>query len=222
MHERHALTLPLCRVPIIWPVQFYDDCEGLFAYEDSGDGADYDADYSATQAFVGNHSLHLQTKATAPAINDAVAAAKRLWLTPLNLLNLQFAFCSLTAAAAQIIVSLYWYDGTTVRTASIRFGGNPLTVEYLSSALGWTEITDATWKVGDPYWNYCSLLLDLAAGTWLPGVLNNVITFTDSPVLPSGASAVAPFLNLVFSVTTLAAARAGARFDQILLKPLNL
>jgi len=221
MHERQALVLPLSRVPIMWPVMFYDDCEGTFSWLDAGDGADYDTEYAADHMLVGEHCLLLRTKATAPTIADAVSVSKLLWLPVLKTLNLQFAFAGTTAGTKQLVASLYWYDGTNVITATLRFNFAGPTVEYLNAAAGFTAITGATFKAGTDYWNYVSMLVDIAGPAWLPGQVNNVIIQTDTPALPSGADATTPYLLLYFSVTALANARAGIWIDQILLTALN-
>ena len=221
MHERHQLTLPMSHVPILWPAEFYDDCEGLFDYVAAGDGADYDAAYDNTVALVGNNSIILRTKLTAPALGDAVSITKRLWLTPLKALNLQFAFSPTTGGAKNLAVSLYWYDGTNVSTGSIRFNCVPGNVEYLNSVGGWTPMPGVMWKVGTWFWNYCSMLLDINAATWLPGQVNQHIIQSDTPALPVAVDATTAYLMLVFAVTAGAAARAGFWIDQILLKALN-
>lgn len=221
MHERHSLTLPMSRVPILWPAQFYDDCEGTFSWTPAGAGADFDAEYTLDHTLVGLHSLLLRTKLTAPTLGDDVSILKNLWLTPLSVLNLQFAFNPTTGGTKQLVASLYWYDGTNVITATLRFGGPPAIVEYLNSLGGFTQIPGVTWKMASDYWNYCSMLLDIDALAWLPGVVNNQIIQTDTPALPSGVDPTTPYLMLYFSVTAGANARAGFWLDQILLKALN-
>lgn len=221
MLERRQLTLPLSRVPIIWPAQFYDDCEGLFDWVAAGDGADYDCEYADDACLVGNHSLLLRTKATAPALADAVSATRRLWITPLKAMNLQFAFAPTTGATKNLAVSLYWYDGTNVTTCSLRFNCVPPSVEFFNAASGWTAIADTAWFAGSGYWNYCSMLVDINALTWLPGQFNQHIIQTETPALPAGLDGTNPHLLLIFAVTAGAAARAGFWIDQILLTPQN-
>lgn len=221
MHDRNRLVLPTSRVPIIWPVEFYEDCQGTFFWNKSGDGADYDAELSTDTALVGTHSMLLRTKLTAPAIGDGVAANKHLWLTPLKVLSLEFAFAATTGGIKQMTASLLWYNGVDKIAAVLRFGVTGAVVEYLNSVGGFTQIPGATWKPGTYFWNRCRMLVDLDALTWLPGVVNNVIIQTDTPPLPTDTDPTTPYLELDFGVIAGAAARAGFWFDQIILKSLN-
>lgn len=221
MHDRNRLVLPTSRVPIIWPVEFYEDCEGTFFWVAAGDGADFDAELSTDTALVGTHSLLLRTKLTSPTLGDGVSVTKRLWLTPLKVLSLEFCFAPTTGGIKQMTASLLWYDGVDKIQAILRFGVTGPVVEYLTSVGGFTQIAGATWKAGTYYWNRVRMLIDLDALTWLPGVVNNKIIQSDTPALPSDTDPTTPYLELTFGVIAGAAARAGFWFDQIVLKSLN-
>ena len=219
MYDRTRRTIVLNQANIIWPILFADDCEGVFLWKSQGTGADWTADYDETIAYVGAHSLRLVTKSTDPAIDDYAAIHKNLWVPPYKRLSLSFTFYRSVGTNSDLIASLYWYDGVNAHCAALKFLTSGSAIHYFDSGGIYQAITGWKWNTGTvKRWNFCSLTLDLVKNEYADLTVNH-----QSKCLAGTGYAVSPdatlaYLDLWFSLETMAANQAGCRIDQLLLR----
>ena len=219
MQPRYYRNYVYNHIPTIHPVIFYDDCEGTEDYDASGDGADYVVLYTTTHMLTGDHALYLATKATAPAADDEVQAAKYLWLPPYKRLEFDTCFAMFANVSCYVHVYLYWYDGTNAHAAAIRLTSATEAAAYMNSGATWTTLTGFTWNNDStPKWNHLHFILDLDAEEYLSIDLNHHHQDMTDTAYPTSADASTPYLMLALYLQTRANSQAKFVFDHILLR----
>lgn len=219
MQDRHRRTFAFNKPVVLWPIIFHDDCEGTFLWRSDGTGADWTGDYDATIAFVGSHSLRLQTKTTDPAIDDYVKLTKNLWAPPHKRVTLTLCFFRQTGTNSDIFAMLYWYDGTNAHCAAIKFLTAGAAVQYLDSGAIYQTIPGWKWNTGVVHsWNFLSYSLNLVKNQYAEVTVNHQTMSLAGTSYALSENATPPYLELHLMLETKAANQAGCRMDQILFR----
>jgi len=220
--EHYLRTHGFSTIPVIHPALFFDDCSGTMNWLSSGTGAEYSVEYDPAAAFVQTNGLIIKTRATTPAIGDVVNAYRKLWLPPLGILRLQAMFSLLTDAPDQNLdFIIFWYDGTTVHTAALRFTASTGAVYratgYAAPDITWTIIPELSIPVGDDHWNKLDLSFNPLTDRYHKIEVNENVLDGSNIAIHTRDVAMTPFVYLLLRTTAVAAAQVTAYIDQILL-----
>jgi len=220
--EHYQRTHGFSTIPVIHPALFFDDCSGTMNWLSSGTGADYSVEYDPAAAFVQTNGLIIKTRTTTPAIGDVVNAYRKLWLPPLGILRLQAMFSLLTDAPDQNLdFIIFWYDGTTMHTAGLRFvastGAIYRPTGYTAPDITWTLIPDRTIPVGDDHWNKLDLSFNPLTDFYHKIEVNQYPLDGSAIPVHTRDVVLTKHLYLLIRTTTVAAAQVTAYIDQILL-----
>jgi len=224
--DEYQRTLPLARVPIIYPAVFADDCAGTFTYRVNGTGADYVAEYDPTAALVGLNGILLKTKETSPTADDFVRLAKGLWLPPHRRLRLQAAFqMHQPPTSGELTFAITWADGQTRHEAGIMADQYAKTISYISggSVGSWTHTInhDIDYCEEAEALNKIDLTLYLDEGTYGAIRCNEQTRDLSGIALHSAAAPTAYYLDFYLQLLLPGAAQLNAWIDQILISAEN-
>lgn len=222
MQERRPIVIPQAHVPIIHPCLFFDDGSGTFNYVASGDGADYDAEYSTTYAFTGAKGIKLATRTTGPQAGDDVTIHKDLHVPPQKLVRLRFLHMQPSINPdALLYAMIYWYDGTNLNAAEIMFKTSDQKVYYAATFHADYTATGLVFSEVSNVWNYVDLSINLNTGYYTSLRVNNLIADLSAVAFATSASANNSHLRLYFKVEAVGADKTYAAIDQVILTAEN-
>jgi hypothetical protein len=148
-------------VPSLGPVMLFDDIEDLFKWTGAGTGADFVVEKSATVAYNGSASLHVKTRATAPAANDVVNAYRDLFQRPGKRYSVECLFRFEVEASTKYVT---WYftvwDGATKHEISVRYDVVNQIWQYMDSAGSYQDITGSDQRLNNVAWHRMSFEVD--------------------------------------------------------------
>ena len=224
--EHYQRGYPLCRVPVMHPVLFHDDCNGTWKWQTVLFGPTATYEYDPVAALVGLNGILLKTDATVPAINQFAAILRNLWLPALEQVRLQVCFNLLSDSPAAVLnCILHWYTGATDYVAGIQFTSDTGVIKYASAIIAgtitWTTIPNWLCQNYADSWNKIDLSIDLKRLAYHRINVNEHVLDGADLVFPSEDAVSTKHLQIYFLLQTLAAAQATAYLDQVLITPEN-
>lgn len=224
--DQYQRSFPFCRVPIIHPTIFCDDCNGTWNWTVTHFGASHTAEYDPTAALVGLNGILLETDPTAPSINDFVGITRTLWLPPNEQLRLQVAFNTLADSPdANLAMLIHWFTGVTHYLGGIQLRTGNAAVYYASAIVAgtitWTLLAGFDYQTVANAWNRLDFSADLRSRQYHRINVNEQIIPVGELLFPHEADGAGKALQILILLQTLEEAQAIAYIDQVLLTPEN-
>ena len=196
-------------------IVYDDDIEDTLKWTGSGHGADWTVEKSTAMVFEKTYSLHLKTRATAPAAYDVVYANRLVFLPTLDVIKFSVYFNLVNHTyTAGFVISLMNYNGTKALQSSIRYSPGSPAFEILNSAGAYETITELSKKAHQDAWHHISFAANFTTKKYLSATLdNNHLDFTNQSIRETD-SATEPHLNSYLMLTAGAAHQAEAYFDR--------
>ncbi|GAI59865.1 unnamed protein product, partial [marine sediment metagenome] len=145
MSKEYIRTINILgEIPIAGQVVMYDDFEHLLNWTQMAGEGDSIFELDPTLAKQGNQSLFMQTRTTAAAKDDLIAAERHLYILPSKVMSLLMAFRMASITTIKYInFTINFFDGTLSHTPIIRFLPNTPVWQYLEDdGSTYTEIPD--------------------------------------------------------------------------------
>lgn len=128
-------------VPHLGPVVLQDDMESLFKWTQAHGTGDSVFEKIDTVAYNGTSSMHMKSRTTNAAENDAIEGWRDSYLRPGKRYRLECLF--MPDAGAQVKFILFEpkiWDGTTYHLLGVRFDGINSKWQYRATGPTWTDI----------------------------------------------------------------------------------
>jgi len=200
-------------------VLLFDDIEDLLKWEGSGTGTDWVVEKSTIEAFSGNASLHLQTRATTPAIGDYVRVERKFALSTGKKLSVEFRFKYVSATLVdKIVIGFGFFDGSNYHRGFVFFYPPEQKWGYLKSDGTVADIPGASQNLHPGAWHRVKLILDFEKDEYVLFQCNDLVIDMSGTAFRVTPSTVPIYTFVTFEVWTETAAQAESYFDDIFCK----
>jgi len=200
-------------------VLLFDDIEDLLKWEGSGTGTDWVIEKDMTEAFSGNASLHLQTRATTPAIGDYIHAERKFALSTGKKLSVEFRFKYVSKTLVdRIVVGFGYFDGSYYHRGFVYFYPPERKWGYLKSDGTTADIPGASQKLHERAWHRVKLILDFEKDEYALFQCNDLVVDMSGTALRVTSNTTDAYTFVVFEVWTETAAQAESYFDDVFCK----